>query len=155
MKQILDNCAKSINCNMDFYYKLFARGTRYVNVALGKWKYRRDTLIHAWTLGDIRLKLRLNPTINELEFRITTIIRMLGEFKENQKRLEVEAAHRIILLECHSIACKFSKDSVGLGIPLGSYRPGQHFCKKCGRELLTKEQYTVEEMLFELGIELQ
>ncbi len=134
---------------MNNYKKLFARGTMYVNTAGNNWGSRKNNLIKAWHLSPQRI--RISKIIHQLDVRINTLAKMLGDFNEKQKVLKIIAEEQIIHLICPKCKYIFDPNPVGVGVKVKDYLPGRFKCQ-CGAELIPREETGIDHMLSKLGI---
>lgn len=61
------------------------------------------------------------------------------------KEEKLHSDHERVIIQCHSLSCKTSRNGVGWG--RGMYRkdyvPGEYKCTGCGHELMTYEEWKI------------
>lgn len=66
--------------------------------------------------------------------------------------MENDFNNTLVMLECFELSCMHSPDMTGIAMRYKDYQPEVHFCKKCGAELITKEQYRARMELLDMGV---
>ncbi len=110
---------------------------------------RKDKLIKAWCNSEDPVYRRKCLLITIRIDDILTVLRQAywrakKHDEEHQRRL----ANEIVLLSCRGIDCEY-----GVGMTREIYeKHGEVICEKCGKEMLSEDDWSIKEMLWFSGI---
>jgi len=104
------------------YNKIILRGSKYTNAALWNWSSRKDRLISLWCKTEDRhVKKKTNKIISEIDKRVKDLVDLKIKIKAQIRQNERETKEMYIMLECPSMACRYSLEAVGMAVRTSDY----------------------------------